>query len=942
MRERWSKDIVAVQCGELHLDLVHRRAMLGDAPMHLPPRIIDLLAFFLAAPDQLHSREAILADVWEGLVVEEGSLGQAVWLLRKALGPARRDSLQSVPKRGYVFHPWGPVSLVGRDSEAQKDLLASRGLVEMRHLGTNPARAGAPSESTTSWATATAPQSPKIVQRLGTKQWVVMALLVAIVLVGAALTSAFRLSDVGEAHRTIALLVRPTPEGAVRELQLALLLQDWLQYRLASSVQTLVLTDADLDEEEAYRPTLTLMLSVVPISSDASRSKLRVDLHGEGAAEGAARMEREIRHANLDDDLDRFVAEVLDRLRARPSDPAHPRFALGKAITPYAAALDSARRGRHQEALQQLEAALLDAPEFPPLRLRLARAQMAQGESISASEHYRTARALDPSWGQSSPYLLELERAQANTFADTRRVAERYLDLYRAHPKRLDLLLDAVEAEASPLERLRLLEQADWTHQASVVQRRAKLLECWALLTLGRPAEADACASSLVESSKAASQSSALRHVGEAKSIIAIARYNQNVESPDFSLFEDAAQAHLLAGRPFQALRIRAQAELLTKRIGHDSTPVLDDVLQVVARNRLRATELSLRRSLVVRLVQLNDYEGALAQLKQVRRTAVLYGGRREIAWAALALASEHWNRAEFEEIHKILDELEASGPDIDTLTKIVARRAAVLEAEGRFQELERILERHGQMLDEGNLQNLSAESAALFQMELVETALRAGAFDGLDAKIEQLQANAPEHLVASALLLKARLKFYLGDSVGARAALDEIRAGPLPKDYALSLVAMELDFGVKSEFESVVQTALDQSLSRGHRLDALSAQIVLAQGAAMKRDWNRVDGILDDLHRHASLPVPRVEGRARVLRLVRLAATGQLEEARKAARQIHATVIESCDVSGYAALMQVVKAAGIDLGASQTCEQWQSLPLPRFSWIDNALGAAG
>ena len=115
MRERWSKDIVAVQCGELHLDLVHRRATLGDAPMHLPPRIIDLLAFFLAAPDQLHSREAILADVWEGLVVEEGSLGQAVWLLRKAMGPERRESLQSVPKRGYVFHPWSKIVFTRND-----------------------------------------------------------------------------------------------------------------------------------------------------------------------------------------------------------------------------------------------------------------------------------------------------------------------------------------------------------------------------------------------------------------------------------------------------------------------------------------------------------------------------------------------------------------------------------------------------------------------------------------------------------------------------------------------------------------------------------------------------------------------------------------------------------------------------------------------------------
>ncbi len=787
-----------MQCGELHLDLVHRRATLGDAPMHLPPRIIDLLAFFLAAPDQLHSREAILADVWEGLVVEEGSLGQAVWLLRKAMGPERRESLQSVPKRGYVFHPWGPVSLVSRDLEGQCSAVGSEPLKQRPgdEVPGTPFEAvsAEPGKSRSRAAKDSIPTKASV--RWG-RRVAAALLLVGLLLASATLFNSFAPPKAGDPPRTIAVLIKPMPGAALRERQLALLLEDWLQYRLGTSVQTLVLTAADLDEEEAYQPTLTLLLSAVPIGSDTTRSKLRVELLGQLATPELDRMEGLIELASIDADLDRFAGRLLERLDGLSTDAAPARFAVGKALNTYAAALDAARSGAQQELLQRLEAALVDAPEFAPLRLRLARALAAQGEQLAANEHYRTAKALDSAWAPDSPYTLELERAQANTFADKRRVAEKYLELHRSHPQRQDLLLDAIEAESSPVERMRLLEQADWSSQPSVIQRRAKLLECWALLTLGRPPDAEACADSVVAELAVAVNVSALRHLGDAKAVIAIARYNQALESADFAEFKDAAQIYRQAGLEFQALRIEAQSELLRGHPGRDPMPQLERLMSIAQKNQMRSIELNLHRSLAVRLGLLEDPEGRLAHLESAARLAALFGSRREIVWVSLALAAEHWDRNELSEVERVLDDLSAMELDLDTRAIIAARRALVVSARGMEADADRILRETLKEIRASAAEPISAESHALVLLGLIEQSAKAADVKGLKDLLPDFRRVAPEHLVFSADIYEILLLKLEGNQEGAISALQRLLADePLRSDRWESVVWLALQLG--------------------------------------------------------------------------------------------------------------------------------------------------
>src|SRR5450759_784458 len=71
--------------------------------VHLEPKVADLLIALAQRADQVVSREELLAQVWNGVVVGEDVLTQGVIKLRKALGDNSKEPvyIQTIPKRGY-------------------------------------------------------------------------------------------------------------------------------------------------------------------------------------------------------------------------------------------------------------------------------------------------------------------------------------------------------------------------------------------------------------------------------------------------------------------------------------------------------------------------------------------------------------------------------------------------------------------------------------------------------------------------------------------------------------------------------------------------------------------------------------------------------------------------------------------------------------------------
>jgi TolB-like protein/DNA-binding winged helix-turn-helix (wHTH) protein/Flp pilus assembly protein TadD len=75
----------------------------GDRSIRLEPRAMDVLMHLASRPGEVTSVEDLMATVWKGVVVGDGSVYLAISQLRQALGnaPGGVSYIETVPKRGY-------------------------------------------------------------------------------------------------------------------------------------------------------------------------------------------------------------------------------------------------------------------------------------------------------------------------------------------------------------------------------------------------------------------------------------------------------------------------------------------------------------------------------------------------------------------------------------------------------------------------------------------------------------------------------------------------------------------------------------------------------------------------------------------------------------------------------------------------------------------------
>ncbi len=89
--------------GLLLIDLDHGAVSGEQGSSGLTPRAEALLLLLSQRANTLVSREEILETVWAGRVVEDAAITNGVWQIRRALGPAGKDILQTRSKRGYLL-----------------------------------------------------------------------------------------------------------------------------------------------------------------------------------------------------------------------------------------------------------------------------------------------------------------------------------------------------------------------------------------------------------------------------------------------------------------------------------------------------------------------------------------------------------------------------------------------------------------------------------------------------------------------------------------------------------------------------------------------------------------------------------------------------------------------------------------------------------------------
>jgi len=91
--------------GPFVVDRVHYRALRGDVPLELTPKLLDLLLHLLDHAGELVTKEQLLDAVWTGANVTENALAQAISELRVALGDDAGTPrfIKTVARRGYRF-----------------------------------------------------------------------------------------------------------------------------------------------------------------------------------------------------------------------------------------------------------------------------------------------------------------------------------------------------------------------------------------------------------------------------------------------------------------------------------------------------------------------------------------------------------------------------------------------------------------------------------------------------------------------------------------------------------------------------------------------------------------------------------------------------------------------------------------------------------------------
>lgn len=92
------------QINDWILIVEENRLAKGRKSVTLEPRLVNLLGFLAAHPQQVFSRDALIEQVWSGAFVTEQVVTQSIFELRKILKDGDSEApafISTVPKRGY-------------------------------------------------------------------------------------------------------------------------------------------------------------------------------------------------------------------------------------------------------------------------------------------------------------------------------------------------------------------------------------------------------------------------------------------------------------------------------------------------------------------------------------------------------------------------------------------------------------------------------------------------------------------------------------------------------------------------------------------------------------------------------------------------------------------------------------------------------------------------
>lgn len=896
--------------GEIALDLRTRVLHRPDGETELTQRVFDLFCLLIAEPQVLHTREALFERVWGTTSIEDSNLTQSIFVLRKALGDARKDWIRTLPKKGYRFEPPVEVRLVTGESRPMPEP-ATRDVIT---ASASPSTLTQPPVAQVAAVLATSPSRAPL--RLRTWQAVLaLPLLLALLLPGSGRLAAWagpgRAADgdapVLPASRAIGVVLvdndAASDNADALERRATTLLREWVRWKLSLSPDVVVVEEEDLIAGRDMQ-TWVLELSAVRAASTGDTpdtARLRF-VHRLRPLSGRASTPGKLREGRVDATgldalphaIDRASDDVLAALRPSRHKDRWPALALDatRALR-YADALALARRAP-PTAIAPLRALMREAPDFGPGHLALAEVLADAGYLRDADTHAAAAAKHIAPLPTDARAVLEA-RIAAVTTARGEDAAMAYTRLASAYPARMDFVLGealALLRANRPEAAMPLLGGPAWDRESSRLRLRQQVARAEAALVLGYLDEARETATHAV-GMIAPDDIRDRRALGIAQRVLARARNQQIRTSGQPALYTVAAETFAQGGYDTDAEVTR-----------FFRAAAADDIADAARRFG----------PLVATLLERGNTGDALRVQRSMAEQFVAAGRRAEAARvrleaSRLAQASGNTAMAQLLELDMVGADLLAG--DLDRAEQRLAHlRDNRLWTKYRFRvaRLESILlgyrGRHREALaalddklfgpDRAQRLDVSPVEAAKIACARMETLLALGEWRLARAQLRSCRDSGSRSVPIVALLGEARIEYHLGDLDSARRHADVIgrRLAAHPRDttyvdMGADLAVLYLRLRDRPRAEALYRELLATAKPQGYALHLAELDTGRAELAAMQGDWAAVSRHAAAARARFPQRVWRFDSRLELLEIAHLQALGETDAAQARARAL-------------------------------------------------------
>jgi len=692
------------------------------------------------------------------------------------------------------------------------------------------------------------------------------------------------------------------------------LLHAWLEFKLTSLPDVVVLTEAHLAADAA-----TLTPSVVLLTSGRSAGKpdeyfVRARFDG---PDGPRQLEMRGTADAVPRLVDALSAQVMDALLPAHRGAPWPELSIDAGTArAYASAYAAYTRRDLAASARQLGEVVERRPGFGLAQLQLAMTLSRLGQARPAITHMQAARThlspLPPEAGR----MLD---AAALTIDPQRYVeaTEAFNALSADYPQKISLRLDQAWYQfrsGNPESALMTLSAVDWQAQPVTVRIRWRLIRAEIAFSQSDGAGVREHTDKAAELARAAGDGWK-RELASALHLRAQVDAIQYGDQANPARFEEAARLFEEAGADLDALYVKVSAELSGAPGGN--TGPFDTLLARAHAGGFRSLEIMLLRRSAFQHYRAGDLATYRARLEQARATAEDAGDAVGQRGLDLDLLNEDLLVGDFGQARTRIRRLRASGLSADEAAWVDQFEAFILTVEGDFPGALGALGQTARRLDHEGRPPLSATTQARLACARGELLLLQGQLPQARAELDRCGRIDVPMFHVQAQLLGTNADLLAGDTASARTRLkdldERLQAMPQSPDHWSTALVLAYLMDRSGQHDRAAQLYLDtrEALDgTGYQWLQANAALGLAETRAAQGDWSRAAGRASEAGR--LLPAGTWDQRQRldVVGILLKLSAGEHETAAAQWQAIHAEAHRMGDVPAQIALHGLMSPA--------------------------------